>query len=160
MDRRDYGLFFLVRGYSGFGRERRAPTFEREAKDAIASLKDVFAPMAMFCTRYGRCTLAKARSTGFDFTVISNLLNLEHRYPGFHFAELRRLCSAQEKKRFEGRVRRDTSLNPRGYPEFAIKPPGERPEYYAIVYLEPMVDYEFALALTSARIQQPQIRKG
>jgi len=74
-------------------------------------------------------------------------LDLEHRYPGFISLNYAAYVPAQERKRFEGRVRRDTSLNPRGYPEFAIKPPGERPEYYAIVYLEPMVDYEFALGL-------------
>jgi len=39
-----------------------------------ASLRGVFVRMVMFCTRYGRCSLAKIRLTGFDFTVLSSLL--------------------------------------------------------------------------------------
>jgi PAS domain S-box-containing protein len=74
-------------------------------------------------------------------------LDLEHRYPGFISLNYAAYVPAQDKKRFEETVRRDTSLSPLGYPEFAIKPPGERPEYYVMVYLEPMVDYEYALGL-------------
>src|SRR5205823_872096 len=69
------------------------------------------------------------------------------RYPGFISLNYAAYVPAQDKKRFEETVRRDTSLSPLGYPEFAIKPPGERPEYYVIVYLEPMVDYEYAFGL-------------
>ncbi len=47
-------------------------------------------------------------------------------------------------------MRHDTSLDHGGYPQFAIKPPGERPEYYVIVYLEPMIGYEFAFGLDIA----------
>lgn len=34
-------------------------------------------------------------------------------------------------------VRADTSLAPGGYPDFSIRPPGERPEYTVLTYLEP-----------------------
>jgi PAS domain S-box-containing protein len=53
----------------------------------------------------------------------------------------------KDKRRFEQAVRRDASLDPRGYPYFSIKPAGERSEYYVIVYLEPLAGYEFALGL-------------
>lgn len=54
---------------------------------------------------------------------------------------------AREKQRFEETVRRDTSLDPRGYPNFAIKPAGERGEYFVAVYLEPMAGFEFGFGL-------------
>jgi diguanylate cyclase (GGDEF)-like protein/PAS domain S-box-containing protein len=44
-------------------------------------------------------------------------------------------------------VRGDTSIDPNGYPDFAIKPPGDRPEYFPVEYLEPMAGNEEALGL-------------
>src|SRR5262249_41930685 len=38
-------------------------------------------------------------------------------------------------------------LDPHGYPNFAIKPSGERPEYHVLIYLEPMQGNQFALGL-------------
>jgi len=74
-------------------------------------------------------------------------LDLKQRYPGFISLNYAAYVPARDKQRFEEAVRRDTSLDPRGYPQFAIKPPGERPEYYVLVYLEPMASYEFAFGL-------------
>jgi signal transduction histidine kinase len=36
------------------------------------------------------------------------------------------------------------SVDPRGYPQFEIRPGGERAEYYVIAYVEPMAGFEFA----------------
>src|SRR6266513_535386 len=121
--------------------------FEREAKDAssliegrLRSYGDVlYALRALYA---GEGPVDRLR---FHRFIAS--LDLEHRYPGFISLNYAAYVPAQDKKRFEETVRRDTSLNPRGYPEFAIKPPGERPEYYVMVYLEPLVDYEYALGL-------------
>jgi signal transduction histidine kinase len=74
-------------------------------------------------------------------------LDLKNRYPGFDVVNYAVLVHAADKKRFEEAVRRDTSLDPRGYPGFAIKPSGDRSEYYVIVYVEPMRGYEFAFGL-------------
>lgn len=74
-------------------------------------------------------------------------LDLKHRYPGFISLNYAAYVPARDKQRFEEAARRDTSLDPRGYPQFAITPPGERPEHFVIVYLEPMAGYEFALGL-------------
>jgi signal transduction histidine kinase len=49
---------------------------------------------------------------------------------------------ASEKAKFENSIRRDKSLDPRGYPQFAIRPPGERSEYHVLTYLEPMAGVE------------------
>ena len=121
--------------------------FERETKDAndiidgrLRSYGDVlYALRALFA---GEDPVDRLR-----FHRFIESLDLKHRYPGFISLNYATYVPAQDKKRFEKAVRRDTSLDPRGYPRFAIKPPGERPEYYAIVYLEPMGDYEFAFGI-------------
>src|SRR5882672_6999515 len=121
--------------------------FERGAKDAnsliegrLRSYGDVlYALRALFA---GEDEVDRLR-----FHRFVESLDLEHRYPGFISLNYAAYVSAENKKRFEETVRRDVRLDARGYPRFAIKPPGERPEYYVIVYLEPMVRYEFAFGL-------------
>ncbi len=63
-----------------------------------------------------------------------------------------------EKTAFVREVRRDTSIDPRGYPDFAIKPLGERDEYVAIKYLQPMAGNEAALGLDLAA--NPVLRRA
>ena len=77
-------------------------------------------------------------------------LDIKRRHPGFISINYAAYVPAKDKQRFEELVRADTSLNSVGYPNFSIKPPGERPEYFALVYLEPMAGYEFALGLDLA----------
>ena len=74
-------------------------------------------------------------------------LDLKRRYPGFDVVNYATHVPAKDRQRFEESVRRDTSLDPRGYPRFALKPAGERPEYFVIVYIEPMAGFEFAFGL-------------
>src|SRR5689334_12764591 len=74
-------------------------------------------------------------------------LDLKQRYPGFMNLNFAALVLAKDKQKFEKSVRRDTSLNADGYPNFAIKPPGERAEYFVAVYLEPMAGFEFGFGL-------------
>src|SRR5437867_946981 len=120
--------------------EREANTANSVVEDRLRSYSDVlYALRALF-----------ASETPVDrlrFHRFIESLDLKLRYPGFISLNYAAYVPARERKRFEETVRRDTSLSPRGYPGFAIKPPGDRPEYYAIVYLEPMADYEFAFGL-------------
>ncbi len=74
-------------------------------------------------------------------------LDLPQRYPGFDVVNFMQYVPAKDKRRFEESVRRDSSLDPNGYPNFAIKPPGDRPEYYVIVYVEPMIGFEASFGL-------------
>jgi PAS domain S-box-containing protein len=53
----------------------------------------------------------------------------------------------EDRQRFITGVRSDTSIDPLGYPKFSIRPPGEREEYFVIVYVEPMAGFEFAFGL-------------
>ncbi len=121
--------------------------FEREAKDAsgiiegrLRSYGDVlYALRSLFASEEPVDRLR--------FHRFIESLDLKHRYPGFISLNYASYVPAKDKKNFEEAVRRDTSLHSRGYPGFAIKPPGERPEYFVIVYLEPIVDYGFAFGL-------------
>src|SRR5712672_818752 len=124
--------------------------FERETKDANSIIEGrlraygdvLYALRALFA---GEDPVDRLR-----FHRFIESLDVKRRYPGFISLNYAAYVPARDKKRFEEAVRRDTSLDPRGYPQFAIKPPGERPEYYVIVYLEPMPDYEFAFGLDLA----------
>src|SRR6266853_2688410 len=121
--------------------------FEREAKDAssiiegrLRSYVDVlYALRALFASEDPVDRLR--------FHRFVESFDLRNRYPGFDVLNYAAHVAAQDKKRFEEAVRRDTSLNPRGYPQFAIKPPGERPEYYVVVYMEPIAGYESSLGV-------------
>src|SRR6266581_3722827 len=121
--------------------------FEREAKDAnsiiegrLRSYSDVlYALRALFASED---PVDRLRFHRFVESV-----DLKHRYPGFTALNYASYVTARDRKHFEERVRSDTSLSPRGYPQFAIKPPGERPEYYVVVYMEPIAGYESALGV-------------
>src|SRR5712691_7934966 len=82
-----------------------------------------------------------------EFHRFVGSLNLKNRFPGIEVVNFAIHVRPEDRRRFEEAVRRDTSLEPEGYPGFAIKPPGERPEYHVLVYLEPMTDNEFAFGL-------------
>ena len=121
--------------------------FERQASDAkhdiearINSYNEIL---------YGLAALFTSQNSvsRIQFSRYVEALDLEHRYPGFDVVNYAAHVFARDKTRFEAAVRRDTSLVPGGYPNFAIKPPGERAEYYVLVYVEPMASFEFAFGL-------------
>jgi PAS domain S-box-containing protein len=122
--------------------------FERQAGDTHAIIENRLDPYAGIL--YGlRALFASERPVSrVQFHRYVESLDLKHQYPGFDAINYAVHVTENDKRRFEEAVRRDTSLNPRGYPEFAVKPPGERPEYFVIIYLEPMVPFDkFAFGL-------------
>jgi diguanylate cyclase (GGDEF)-like protein/PAS domain S-box-containing protein len=74
-------------------------------------------------------------------------LDLNRRYPGVQVIHYGERITAAQRAAFEQQVRRDTSIDRRGYRDFAIKPPGERAEYVVVRYVEPMAGNEAALGL-------------
>jgi diguanylate cyclase (GGDEF)-like protein len=125
--------------------------FERQASDAqhviearIKSYFDVLYGLgALFSTS---SSLSRAQ---FHNYVAS--LDLDHRYPGFQGVNYAEYVTHGAKTKFETRVRQDTSVDAKGYPNFAIKPAGNRPDYYVLVYIEPLAanDYAFGLDISS-----------
>lgn len=71
------------------------------------------------------------------FTDAVERLDVERRYPGIKNIAFTRYVPASAKQAFERAVQGDTSLHPEGYPGFAIRPPGERTEYFVADYLWP-----------------------
>ncbi|HEX2830426.1 MAG TPA: CHASE domain-containing protein [Burkholderiales bacterium] len=121
--------------------------FEREASEAKGLIEvrihfyaDIlYGLRALFATQPNVSRL--------DFHRYVRSLDLKQRYPGFDLVNFAAYVPGRERARFEAAVRRDVSLDARGYPDFAIKPPGERPDYHVMVYLEPMQDFRFAFGL-------------
>lgn len=65
-------------------------------------------------------------------------LSVDVRHPGTKNIAFTRYVLAQNKQSFEQQVRADTSIEPRGYPDFSIHPPGQRDEYFVADYLWPV----------------------
>lgn len=79
-----------------------------------------------------------------EFREHFNSLHLPERFPGVVAIQYAPLVPAAEKAAFEAQVRADTSLDPHGYPDYAIHPAGERDFYIPVLYNEPMAGNEAA----------------
>src|SRR6266702_2321131 len=109
--------------------------FERQASDAKHVIEARIHSYAE--VMYGLRAMFSASSVSrTEFHRYVAGLDLAHRYPGFWGINYAEWIPNEAKARFEARVRKDTSLDPRGYPKFAIIPPGDRLEYYVLTYLE------------------------
>ena len=85
-----------------------------------------------------------------EFRDYIDSLELRRRYPGIQGINYGQRISAAEERTFVAMVRKDTSVDPRGYPRFAIKPSGNRPEYVVVKYVEPAAGNQVALGLDLA----------
>ncbi|MES2070671.1 MAG: EAL domain-containing protein [Pseudomonadota bacterium] len=136
--------------------------FERQASDArhvikarILSYVDVIRGVtALFHT-----SSATSRA---EFHRYVSGLKLEQNYPGFHNLNYAQLVLDQNKTAFESGVRQDLSLDPRGYPDFSIKPSGRRNSYSVLVYQEPMESnaITFGKDLAAAPRVERALQKG
>ncbi|OFJ46598.1 hybrid sensor and regulator [Janthinobacterium lividum] len=64
-------------------------------------------------------------------------LDVAHQFPAIESVNYAVALTSAQREAYVADVRRDTSLAPRGYPDFTIRPPGERPHYTVLTYLEP-----------------------
>ncbi len=90
---------------------------------------------------------ANPRLTRAEFERAAGDLEVGQRYPGVRNLSFTRWVPGTERAAYEARVRADTSLSPQGFPNFAIRPPGERAEYFVAEYLWPMAGNESVLGL-------------
>src|SRR6266571_4444210 len=81
---------------------------------------------------------ASDKVTRDEFHQFAQALSLAERYPGATNISFASRVPHAKKLEFERAVRAETSPLIKGLPEFAIKPPGERPEYAVLSYIEPM----------------------
>ena len=128
--------------------------FERQAADAkhvierrLRSYVGVtYGLRALFASRGD--TLGRA-----EFHRYVDSLHLQENYPGYEVLNYARHIRANEKQRLEDEVRRDTSVDPGGYPKFAVKPPGEREAYHVLIYLAPMEPNRFAFGFDITSVE-------
>jgi len=136
--------FFLFHALRAAVEDLAQLRFERQAADAkgviegrIQSYADVlYGLKALFATH--------SSVNRVQFHRFVSALDLKSRYAGFDVVNFAAYVPAADLERFVESVRSDTSLSPSGYPDFMVKPPGERPEYFVLAYVEPMAGYEFA----------------
>ena len=79
-----------------------------------------------------------------EFRTYVDTLNIANRYPGIQSLTFVRRVPREQKAAFERSVRNDRSVEPQGYPDFKVKPPGERDDYFVIDYIEPKAGNEAA----------------
>ncbi len=65
-------------------------------------------------------------------------LDLQQTFPGITNLNFAQLVTPEEKAAFEASVRSDRSLDSRGYPNFTVRPAGERREYHVLTFVEPL----------------------
>ncbi|MGZ5734341.1 MAG: sensor histidine kinase [Burkholderiales bacterium] len=121
--------------------------FERQASDARGVIEVRINYYANVLYGLKALFASNASVSRLEFQRFVKSLDLPRRYPGLDVVNFAIYLPGTDKQRFEEAVRNDTSLRTEGYPHFTIKPAGDRPEYHVIVYLEPMVGYEFAFGL-------------
>ena len=124
--------------------------FEREANDANGIIADRLRSYSDVLYALRALFASDDPVNRLRFHNFVGSLDLEHRYPGFDSLNYAAYVPGRDKRAFEASVRRDASLSRGGYPAFEIKPAGDRPEYFVVVYLEPMAGYEFAFGLDIA----------
>ncbi|MDI4666306.1 CHASE domain-containing protein [Xanthobacter autotrophicus] len=73
-----------------------------------------------------------------QFQRYVDVLDLVRRYPGFEALQVLRHVTPEALDAFVAEARADTSTDPRGQPRFTVHPPGPRPVYNIIQFVEPM----------------------
>jgi diguanylate cyclase (GGDEF)-like protein/PAS domain S-box-containing protein len=79
-----------------------------------------------------------------EFRRYVSEFDIAGRYPAVRLVSFVRHVPGAQKAAFERSVRRDRSVDPRGYPDFAIRPAGEREEHMVVTYIEPFAGNESA----------------
>jgi diguanylate cyclase (GGDEF)-like protein/PAS domain S-box-containing protein len=124
--------------------------FESAVADAQAAISSRVGDYADVLRGARGLFIASDRVDRDEFRRYIRSLDLGKRYPGIQVIHYSERISAGERAAFEAGVRADTSVDPAGYPKFAIRPAGDRSEYVVAKYVEPMQGNERALGLDLA----------
>ena len=121
--------------------------FERQASDAKHIIERRL--HSYVGVTYGLKALFAARDSvsRAEFHHFVESLDLPRNYPGFVQLNYARHIRGDERARLEQEVRNDRSLDSRGYPDFAVRPPGERAEHHVLIYIEPMAGNAFSFGI-------------
>ncbi|MDA8521089.1 bifunctional diguanylate cyclase/phosphodiesterase [Acidovorax sp. NCPPB 4044] len=111
--------------------------FTREATTATLALESRIGSYVGLLTGLRGLFLANPRLGRADFENALRELRLGQQYAGVVNLAFTRYVVQSEKQAFEASVRADTSQHPEGFPKFAIRPEGNRPDYYVADYVWP-----------------------
>jgi PAS domain S-box-containing protein len=111
--------------------ENRARATQERLAGAIKSYTDVTrALVSLFAA-------GDSPVTRLQFHRYVTALDLAANYPAIDAVSWTQAVRDADREAFEAQVRADRSLDPKGYPDFAIRPPGRRPDYTVLTYIEP-----------------------
>jgi PAS domain S-box-containing protein len=112
--------------------------FERQVSESTSALK--FRLQTYINTlRASQALFAASQSVERDeWKIFARSLDIQTTYPGINGIGFIRYVPNSRKAAYERQVRQDTSIDPKGYPDFAIKPAGDRSDYFVIEYIEPL----------------------
>jgi diguanylate cyclase (GGDEF)-like protein/PAS domain S-box-containing protein len=135
--------------------------FQHEVAQAVGALDRRFQDNVNLLVGLRGLFVASDRVDRDDFQRYLSGFNLRQRYAGVRLVSFVQYVPESQKSRFEEGVRRDRSIDPRGYPEFAIKPPGVRRDYMVVTYIEPLAGNERALGfdLFSEPPRRPSVER-
>jgi PAS domain S-box-containing protein len=111
--------------------ENRARATQERLAGAIKSYTDVTrALVSLFAA-------GDSPVTRLQFHRYVTALDLAANYPAIEAVSWTQAVRDAERPAFEAQVRADRSLDPKGYSDFTIRPPGRRPNYTVLTYIEP-----------------------
>ena len=125
--------------------EYRARAAQERLAGAIKSYSEVTRAMvALFSS-------SKTPVSRLQFHDYVRLLDLKANYPAIDAVSYSQEVKDAEREAFVAAVRADRSLDPLGYPGFDIRPPGRRPSYNVLTYIEPpeMLHEKFGMDITA-----------
>ena len=121
--------------------------FERHAADAKQIIERRLRSYVEVTTGLKALFAASDTVSRAEFHRYVASLHLPENYPGFVQLNYARHIAGSEREQVEREVRRDHSLESRGYPDFRIRPAGARAEHHVLIYIEPMAGNEFSFGL-------------
>lgn len=111
--------------------------FEYEASKVREALRDRLSDYQDVVTGLSALFGAVGPVSRMQFHQYANGIDIAQRFPGIQNFNYVEYVPSKARAAFEEKVRQDTSLEPNGYPNFAITPPGQRDAYYVLLYCEP-----------------------
>jgi len=88
-------------------------------------------------------------ATRLQFHRYVDALGVAEHYPALESVNFAAYVEDGARDAFVAAVRADRSLDPAGYPDFAIRPAGHRPSHTVLTYLEPLLPEKFGVDLTA-----------
>ncbi|WP_442867259.1 bifunctional diguanylate cyclase/phosphodiesterase [Acidovorax sp. NCPPB 3576] len=121
--------------------------FTQEARSFSSALENRIASHTELVVGLRSLFLVNPRLGRADFEHAARELRLAQHYPGVKNVAFTRYVALADKEAYEARVRADDLVRTALASTFAIRPPGDRPEYHVADYIWPTVGNEYIVGL-------------